>query len=328
MLDIRHLRPRARMSPLRVLAGMVCLVAFVHASSQTAPKPPSTLRARVESSPLLPFHPEPLAAQPPAAGWASGTVSWVTVAPDGTIYEIQRGDQADPVLVLDKQGKVLRSWGKGDFSLPHAIRLDPAGNVWTVDANSSTVIEYTPLGKKLLTIVVGEQPQGNNAFVGTTDIAFAPNGHLYITDGYGNARVLEYTPDGKRVREWGTHGTGTGEFHLPHAIQIDKDGTIYVADRENGRIQKFDLQGNFLGEITDVGRVFSLRLVGGMLWATTQPLDQPLTVARWIVKIDARSGKIVGHLDVPPTGGHCVEVTPAGEPVTTFGTQLLWFKAN
>jgi streptogramin lyase len=310
------------MKPLHVVAGVFLLAAFVHGSAQTTapPKAPSSLRERVEASPLLPFHPEPLAAQPPVAGWESGTVSWVTVAPNGTIYEIQRGEKADPVLVLDRQGKVLRSWGKGDFSLPHAIRLDPAGNVWTVDANSSTVIE--------LTIVVGEQPKGNNAFVGTTDIAFAPNGHLYITDGYGNARVLEYTPDGKRVREWGTHGTGPGEFHLPHAIQIDKDGTIYVADRENGRIQKFDLQGNFLGEITDVGRVFSLRLVGGMLWATTQPLDQPLTVPRWIVKIDAHSGKIVGHLDVPPTGGHCVEVTPSGEPVTTFGTQLLWFKAN
>ena len=73
-------------------------------------------------------------------------------------------------------------------------------------------------------------------FCSTTDIAFAPNGHLFISDGYANARILEYTPDGKKVREWRSRGTRPGQFYIPHSIQIDENNIIYVADRENGRI--------------------------------------------------------------------------------------------
>jgi hypothetical protein len=83
---------------------------------------------------------------------------------------------------------------KGEYKIPHSIRIDPAGNVWTVDAASSVVIKYSPLGEKRMTIVVGEQPEGRGGFNGTTDIAFGPQGRLFITDGYGNARVLESLP--------------------------------------------------------------------------------------------------------------------------------------
>ena len=244
------------------------------------------------------------------------------------IYEIQRGDKADPVLVLDRKGKVLRSWGKGNYKIPHSIRIDPAGNVWTVDAGSSVIIKYSPLGEKLMTIAVGEQPENGSTFSGTTDIAFAPNGHLFITDGYGNARVLEYTPDGKRVKQWGRAGSGPGELRLPHAIEIDEKGIVYVADRENGRIEKFDLDGNFRGEISHLGRVFSVKLAGNALWATIQPFNQALTSGGWVVKLDRKTGRMLGHLDVPAAGGHSVAVTPSGEPLTTLGDQLLWFKAE
>jgi DNA-binding beta-propeller fold protein YncE len=248
------------------------------------------------------------AAKPPAIGWGSGAVSWVAVDRSGRIYEIQRGDKADPVLVLDREGKVLRSWGKGEFNIPHSIRIDPSGNVWTVDAGSSVVIKYSPLGEKLMTITVGERPDNGSPFDGTTDIAFGPNGRLYITDGYGNARVLEYTPDGKRVKQWGKPGAGPGEFSLPHVIQIDEKGTVYVADRENGRIEKFDLDGNFLGEIPHLGRVYSLKLVGGVLWSGMQPFNRPPGSAGWVVKFDCETGRILGHLDVPEARGlHSIE---------------------
>ena len=88
------------------------------------------------------------------------------------------------------------------------------------------------------------------------------DGHLFIADGYRNARILEYTADGKKVNEWGRAGTGPGEFRLPHSIQIDERGIIYVADRENGRIQRFDRSGKFLGEWTQYGKTFGLALVG------------------------------------------------------------------
>jgi hypothetical protein len=286
------------------------------------------LRARIEASPKLPFVGVHFAAQPPAVGWESGAISWVAV--DGeVVYEIQRGDKADPVLVLNRKGIVLRSWGKGDYRIPHSIRIDPKGNVWTVDAASSTVIKYSPFGEKLMTIAVGEQPENGSSFNGATDVAFGPNGHIFITDGYGNARVLEYTPAGKKVKQWGRAGTGPGEFNLPHAIQIDETGTIYVADRENGRIEKFDLDGNFLEEIPHLGRIYSLKLVRGVLWAGVGPLNQPPGSPGWVLKLDRKTGKILGHLDVPEArGGHSVEQMPSGEPLITLGNELLWFKAK
>ena len=256
-------------------------------------------------------------------------ISSMAIGGDGLVYEIQRGDKADTVLVVDGGGNVLRSWGGGSYKIPHSIRLDPSGNVWTVDASSSTIIKYSQRGEKLMTINVGEQPNSDSPFNGTTDIAFAPNGHLFITDGYGNARVLEYTADGKRLKQWGRPGNGPGEFHLPHAIQIAQDGTIYVADRENGRIEKFNLDGKYLGEISDLGRIYSLKLVGDVLWAGTQPLDKPTGSAGWVVKLDRNSGRILGHLDVREALGlHGVEISPSGEPVSSLGNQLLWFRRN
>jgi 6-bladed beta-propeller protein len=287
------------------------------------------LLARIEASPTLPFHGVPFAAVPPAGGWESGAVSWLAVDHAGTIYEIQRGNKASPILVLNQQGKVLRSWGNGDYEIPHSIRIDPAGNIWTVDAALSTVTKYSPSGKKLMTIRVGEQPETGSPFHGATDVAFGSNGHIFITDGYGNARVLEYTRDRQRIKQWGKPGTGPGEFRLPHAIQIDENGTVYIADRENGRIQKFDLSGDYLGEISHLGRIYSLKVVGEALWASTGPVDQPPGSSSWVLKLDRKTGQILGHLEVPePRGGHSVEQMPSGEPIITFGNQLLWFKTN
>jgi streptogramin lyase len=191
----------------------------------------------------------------------------------------------------------------------------------------STAIKYSPLGKKLKTITVGEQPNNGSPFNGTTDVAFGPNGRIFIADGYGNARVLEYTSEGRRVKQWGKPGSGAGEFNLPHAIQIDRQDIIYVADRKNGRIEKFDLNGNYLAEIDHLGRTYSLKLANGALWATMGPFDQPPGAPGWVVKLDPRSGEILGHLDIPEgRSGHCLELTPSGELLVTVGNELLWFK--
>jgi streptogramin lyase len=273
------------------------------------------LKARIEASPTLPFTGTPFAAKPPSGGWESGMVSWLALDDaKGLIYELQRGDKADPVLVLDRDGRVLRSWGKGSYKIPHSIRVDPAGNVWTVDAGASIVIKYSPVGEKLMTVSVGEQPETRS---------------LFIADGYGNARVLEYSPDGQRVRAWGNPGSGPGEFKLPHSIQIDEKGVVYVADRENGRIQKFDLDGKFMGEIPGLGRTYSLKLAGAVLWAGMQQLNEPTGAPGWVVKLDRNTGKMLGHLDVADKGGlHSMEQTASGEPITVLANQLMWFHAK
>lgn len=252
-------------------------------------------------------------------------VSSVAVDPRGSIYLLQRGDKADPVIVADSKGRIIHSWGKGLYKIPHSIRVDPQGNVWTTDAGSSLVIEYSPLGKKLLEIKVELPANPRSAFCGTTDIAFAPNGHLFIADGYGNARILEYTREGKRVRNWGSPGTGPGQFNLPHGIAIDENGVIYVADRENGRIQKFDLNGKFLGEWVGFGKTFSLDLRGSAIWIGTQRRKEPNGSPGWLMKLDRQTGKLLGYVE--STGHHSIAVTRDEELWTgTRPDKVLWFR--
>jgi DNA-binding beta-propeller fold protein YncE len=287
------------------------------------------LQARIERSPRLAFTKIRFVIHAPNPGWELGAVSGVAASADGTIYLIQRGDKADPIIALNAQGNVLRSWGKGDFTLPHSIRLDPKGNLWAVDAGSSLVIKYSATGKRPMPIAIGDAPDNQGPFSGATDIAFGPDGHIFITDGYANSRVLEYAADGKQLKRWGKPGNGAGEFHLPHSIQIDDSGTVFVADRENGRVERFTRDGHYLGSIDHLGRCYALQLFSGTLWATLSPLDQDPGVPGWFVKLDPKTGKILGHVDVPdPRQGHAFAILPSGEPILTGGNGLLWFRTQ
>ena len=299
--------------------------AEVEARAQAAAR----LRAMIEASPKLPLEQTDLAVVLPP-GQELGMVSWIARDPKSRVtWLIQRGDKAPPVIAVDEKGRVLHSFGQGLYKIPHSIRLDPQGNVWTVDAASSTVIKFSPNGEKLLQIDVGGQPENSrSAFRGTTDIAFAPNGRIFISDGYGNARILEYSRDGKKIHEWGSAGTGPGQFHLPHSIVIDRQNIIYVADRENGRIEKFDFDGKFLGEIPNLGRTYSLKLAtDGNLWAGMQPLNEPTGAPGWIVKLDRTTGKVLGYVAVTQKAGlHSVEEVGKGQPMTVAGNGVIWFR--
>ena len=312
----------------RLLCGLAMAGAAVAVGAQTPPQKPQdqaekTLRAAVTAAPQLHgFEATPIT----VPGVELGMVSWVTSAPDGTVYLLQRGDQADPILAIDRAGRVLRLWGKGRYVMPHAIRVDPRGNVWTTDAASSHVTKYSNSGQVLLDIEVGGQPTPcRNNFCSTTDIAFAANGHLFISDGYANARILEYTEDGKKVREWGAPGTGPGQFVLPHSIQIDPAGLVYVADRENGRVQRFDQTGKYLGEWV-YGKTFGLKADGAFMWLSTQPLQQPNMSPGWLMKVDTKTGKIAGW--VPSAGNHGLDVLKNGELLLGPGPNLVpqWYR--
>ncbi len=294
-------------------------------------KPPDAaelaLRATVAAAPPLMLEATAIAVMPPTPGFALGMVSWVSSSKDGTVYLLQRGDAADPVIAIDRNGIVLRSWGRGLYVMPHAIRVDPQGNVWTTDAASSHVIKFSPEGKVLLDLVVGGQPTPcRNNFCSTTDIAFAANGHLFISDGYANARILEYTAAGTKVREWGAPGTGPGQFVLPHSIQIDPAGVVYVADRENGRVQRFDQTGKFLGEWAGYGKTFGLKADGGFMWLSTQPRQQPNLSPGWLLKVDTRTGEIAGWVN--SAGNHGVDVMASGELLLGPGPNLVpqWYR--
>lgn len=243
---------------------------------------------------------------PPDLAGRMGMISSIAADPNGTVYLLQRGANADPVVAVTRAGKVVRTWGKGLYTVPHAIKVDPNGDVWTTDSVSSVITKFTPAGEKLLEISVGGQPRPGKVS-GTTDIAFGPNGRVFVADGYGNARIIEYTGEGKKVREWGTAGAGPGQFRIPHSLIIDSDNVMYVADRENGRIARFTLDGAFLGEWTGFGKPMTLAFTadGGILVATgyRNPPGPPSNKSTpewvaWVVKIDKATGKPLGYLEV------------------------------
>jgi DNA-binding beta-propeller fold protein YncE len=276
----------------------------------------AAFRALLHDTPALPLEQVPLYSRMKDSS-SLGTVSSVAADRNGVVYVLQRGDKADPIIAVNGDGKVLRSWGKGMFTVPHSIRIDADGNVWTVDAGSSVILKFSPEGKKLQEIDVGEVATGAQCafptLCGTTDIAFAPGGRMFISDGYGNARILEYSAEGQRVRAWGSSGTAPGQFQIPHGVAVN-GSILFVADRTNARIQRFNLEGAYVGEWIHLGRPFALKMANGALWVATMTLEsngQTPRAAPWLLKVDPSSGKTLGQIEFP--GPHSVEVTETGE---------------
>ncbi len=238
-------------------------------------------------------------------GWKFGRVSAVAVDRTGNVYVFHRGNKADSIVVFSPQGKYLRSWGKGLFANPHGIRIAKDGNVWVTDTNLHMVMEFTPEGKLLRTWGTKGKPGTTpDTFNRPTDVAFLPNGDFFVTDGYGNSRVVKFSKDGKYLMEWGKRGTGPGEFDLPHAIVIDSRQNLYVSDRENNRIQIFDANGKFLRQWTHLGATQGIDINSkDELWIVThRDKGENIaydTLAGRIMRIDIASGKILGSMESP-----------------------------
>jgi DNA-binding beta-propeller fold protein YncE len=188
----------------------------------------------------------------------------VTVDANDNVYCFSRVKE-HPVVVFDRDGNFLRSWGEGLFAFPHTIRADKDDNLWLVDRDHAQMMLFTTEGKLLRTIgtkgfrsVTGVPPDdfrsdayqkvthGGSPFNLPTDIDVAPSGDMFVTDGYGNARVHKFGADGMLVKSWGEPGTAPGQFRLPHGVWIDRRGRVLVADRENDRVQIFDQDGRLL----------------------------------------------------------------------------------
>ncbi len=204
----------------------------------------------------------------PVAGWPKlpenlklGSVSAVATDSADRVYVFHRGKQ--PILVFDRDGKFLRSWGDDHVKTAHGLRIDHENNVWVTDIGDHRVLKFNAEGKLLLALgKKGTLGEGPDLFNKPTDVAVAPTGEFYVSDGYGNSRVVKFSREGKFLKQWGKKGTGAGEFDLPHAICLDKKGQVYVGDRENNRIQVFDAAGKFLAQWKESGAPYGLFLTG------------------------------------------------------------------
>ena len=173
-----------------------------------------------------------------------GQLSKIAVAPGGEVYLFQRFDP--PVIVFDRDGNVVRSWGEGMIADGHGILVTDDERVLLVDRGGHQVMAFTPEGELLFAIGERHHPRYQAPFNHPTDVAVAPNGDLYVSDGYGNARVHRFSPDGTLKRSWGEPGRGPGQFMTPHGIWVLSDGRVLVGDRENDRVQVFDAEGGYL----------------------------------------------------------------------------------
>lgn len=247
----------------------------------------------------------------PVAGWPSGgdrapgygtqPVSAAASDGKGRIFIFQRAPV--PVLVFDTQGKYLRGWGEGAFTSPHGCRIDSEGNLWLTDNGDHRVLKYSTDGKLLLTLgVKGQAGEDDTHFNKPTDVAFAPGGDIYISDGYGNSRVVRLSREGKYLGAWGKKGGGEGEFNLPHSVVVDKRGRVYVADRENARVQVFTPEGKFIEQWRDVGRPYGLFLTAEERLIVSDGIANRLGVYDLTGKRLAQfgmPGKGAGELDLP-----------------------------
>jgi sugar lactone lactonase YvrE len=291
-------------------------------------------------------------------------VAGVAVDATDQVYLFTRYDHQ--VLVYTAGGQFVRAWGNGTFTNAHAIRIGPDGAVYCVDNGDHTVRKFTPDGELLLTLgVPGTRAdtgyrtdlpvnihnvetvaRAAGPFNGCTDIAFGPDGDLFVSDGYGNCRVHHFSPGGTLLNSWGEIGSAPGQFMLPHGICVTPDGRVLVNDRENDRIQVFRTDGSYLTEWTDILRPTSIALtpsgdlVVAELWrpadnrsfvsdtlGTEQPGRMSLLSAdgevldRWGASVDDK--KAEGNVIAP----HSVAVDSAGnvyvgEVTYTYGVKL------
>jgi DNA-binding beta-propeller fold protein YncE len=258
-----------------------------------------------------------------------GDCAAVGVDSHDNVYAFNRGDH--PVAVFDKDGNLQRTWGEGLFPRPHGVHVAPDDTIWLTDDADHTVRHCTLDGKVLMMLGVPGKPSpymSGEPFHRCTHTALSPQcDHLYISDGYGNARIHKYTIDGKLLMSWGEPGTDPGQFNIPHNICCDPDGWIYVADRENHRVQVFDGNGKYETKWNDLHRPNGMCMAHGR-----NPLtyigeggpsgeinrDWPNIGPR--VSIHTTKGKVLARLGLPHAGINPGQFTsPHGIAVDSAG---------
>ncbi len=265
-------------------------------------------------------------------------VGGVCVDARDCVYVLSRS--AYPISVFDREGSIVSRWGKGHFQRAHGSCIGPDGSLYCTDDRNHTVSKFTPEGTLLMTLGTKGKPSdtgyreasdlferiasithGGPPFNRPTGIAIAPSGAMFIVDGYGNARVHRFTPEGNLIASWGGPGPGPSQFRLPHNVWVDRLNRVWVVDRENHRIQIFREDGTFVTQWTDLFRPtdvcidkdnivyvselcrrISIFTIEGELLARwgneAQPADQPLFVAPHALAVDSRGDLYVGEVSL------------------------------
>ena len=199
-------------------------------------------------------------------GWYFKEVASVAVDSKDNVYVLNRGNH--PVIVFNPEGEVIRSWGEGVFTNPHGVTVAPDDTLWMVDNLEHSIQRFSPEGKHLQTLTEKHRQSpvmSGKPVNGPTRVAIDPrNGEILVVDGYGNARVHRYSEDGKHLLlSWGESGTDPGQFNIVHDIAVDRDGWVYIADRENRRVQVFSPNGKTEAQWNNFSRTAAVHVSNG-----------------------------------------------------------------
>ena len=214
-------------------------------------------------------------------GWEFGWVPAVAVDSQDRIYVYSRSEH--PMVVFDRDGNFIDSWGDDILKDAHGIFIDDDDNIYCTERDTHVMRKFTTDGELLMTLGTPDVPGAEGEpFNKPTDLAIGPDGEMYITDGYGNARVHKYSPEGELIKSWGQPGTGPSEFDLPHCVRVDPRNRLMVADRENNRIQFFTLDGEYIEEWGDLAHPDTIYIDEEELVYIAE-LDQRITIMtlRW-----------------------------------------------
>lgn len=256
------------------VAAAVFAIASVLGAELVSAQPAATASSAEHTAPYEVVHGWPQLPEGRILGQATG----VDLDSHGNVFVFHRATRTwttdaslplidEPTIEVfeGSTGRHLRSWGAGLFLVPHGLTIDHEDNVWVTDTLLHQVLKFSPRGDLLLALGQARTPGSDAAhFNLPTDVAVSADGSFYVSDGYGNARVVKFDAKGRYEFEWGRLGKGPGEFDLPHAIDVDADGRVYVADRSNARVQVFDAGGRFLTQWqgADLGRPYSVAVAG------------------------------------------------------------------
>jgi sugar lactone lactonase YvrE len=291
------------MLKLRLLASSVLLVLSLTPLASQAQPPPRPLQA-LDTWSLPGYHAvDPATRLQLPDGMAYDRVSSVAFATDGHLLVLHRGPQ--PLLEFDTDGTFLRAFGEGmGLAFAHGLNIDADGNLWLTDLRTQLVLKLDRDGKVLLTLGtpneggLWDEAAGQQRFDQPNETALDSQGNLYVVQGHGQGepRVLKFTGTGEFIKQWGSRGSEPGQFAVAHSIRIDANDRLYVADRENQRIQIFDTEGTFLEQWTYNAMVCALHLHDdGSFWMTSG-FDGELA------QIDPATGKLIGALGSPGNG--------------------------
>ncbi len=260
---------------------MLCFLAlaFLFAGSLSAQNPPPRARSYA-TAPDIPYDSVANFLKLPA-GLYLGEGIGVARNSKGNVFVYTRSGEQSRLFEFDPNGTFVREIGRGlyGFQQAHGVRVDPQDNIWVVDEGTDMIIKFNPAGRVVM--LLGRRPESVEGLVETpgrgaprpaqqpytfgrpTDIAWDPQGNIFIADGYINSRVVKYDKDGRFVRAVGTLGPAPNQMNTPHSIQVDAAGNVYVADRGNNRIQVFSNDLTLRAMYEHVGQPWALCITPG-----------------------------------------------------------------